>query len=69
MTTTKKKIGAVPYAEWVDTGVKLHRKAAMDAKCYECMGGYEDGAQDCQGVTCPLYPYFPYKIKLKRDKS
>ena len=30
------------------------------AKCYDCMGGYADGAEDCGCHECPLYPYHPY---------
>jgi hypothetical protein len=48
-------------------GSKITRKEAMLAKCYECMGEYEDGKRDCQGVSCPLYFYYPYK-KYGRDK-
>jgi hypothetical protein len=35
------------------------RKAAIRAKCLECMG-YEDasaGVRDCTSKNCPLYPY------------
>ena len=42
-------------------GKPLTRKEAMLAHCYECMGGYDQGKQDCQGKSCPLYNYYPYK--------
>lgn len=68
MTKKRNILGAQPYAQYVASGVKLHRKAAMLAKCYECMGGYNEGREDCLGVSCPLYPYFPYKNCRKRNK-
>jgi len=42
---------------------RITYKGAVMAKCYECMGFYSDGKQDCQGYSCPLYPYYPYKNK------
>ena len=57
--------GALPYEKRHLNGVKLGRKDAILAKCYECMGGYDCGKVDCKAITCPLYDYYPYK----RDKS
>jgi len=34
---------------------------ALLAKCYDCMGYYSDGKTDCCIISCPLYPYMPYK--------
>lgn len=39
-------------------GDPLSRKQAILAHCYECNGGEN---VDCQGNSCPLYGYFPYK--------
>ena len=36
----------------------LTRKQAILAQCYIC-NGYE--AEDCLGVSCPLYEYHPYR--------
>jgi len=44
-------------------GKHITRKEAMLAKCYECMGYYQDCKQDCSGISCPLYQYYPYKDK------
>ena len=44
-------------------GEKTTRKEAMLAHCYQCMGFYEGGKQDCMGKSCPLYQYYPYKGK------
>ena len=53
--------GAVPYEKWAVKRVKLGRKDAIHAKCYECMGGYDNGKEGCMGKRCPLYPYMPYR--------
>ena len=44
-------------------GKALYRGQAIHAKCYECMGGYPDGAVDCLVPACPLYNFMPYKNK------
>ena len=38
-------------------------KPAIYAKCYDCMGFYEDGIMDCGCSDCPLYPWMPYGEK------
>ena len=52
--------GQRPYEDH-NNGKKITRKEAMLAKCYECMGYYQDGKQDCMGKSCPLYQFYPYK--------
>lgn len=42
------------------TVAKITAREAIKAKCYECMGNYEDGRDDCEVTTCPLYGYMPY---------
>jgi hypothetical protein len=44
-------------------GQKVTRHQAMQAKCFECMGGYADGRVDCGLKECALYPWMPYKTK------
>jgi len=44
-------------------GGKLTQQKSIWANCYQCMGGYEDGVQDCKNPDCPLYPYHPYRGK------
>jgi hypothetical protein len=44
-------------------GGKIAKWQAVKAKCYDCMGGYSDGAMDCEVFRCPLYPFMPYKGK------
>lgn len=43
-------------------GDRLTRKGAILAQCYICNGEGEGGV-DCQGASCPLYQYFPYRHK------
>lgn len=42
-------------------GGKLSRSEAMQAKCYDCMGHFVDGRQDCMLEACPMFNYRPYK--------
>ena len=55
-----KKVKGAKEFKMLSNGCKLTRKGAMLAKCYECMGYYKDGVEDCQMPTCPLYAYNPY---------
>jgi hypothetical protein len=41
-------------------GKRLTLSEAVKANCYECMGYYDGGAEDCGVPSCPLYPYAPY---------
>lgn len=53
-------------------GKPLTRAEAMLAQCYECTGGYSDGARDCEIKTCSMYAYMPYgrqKDKVKPVRS
>jgi hypothetical protein len=53
-------------------GESLTRAQAMFAHCYDCTGGYDDGARDCEIENCSLYPYMPYakqKDKVKPVRS
>ena len=38
-------------------------KAAILAKCYECLYDYADGRYSCEMPDCPLYNWMPYKNK------
>ena len=44
-------------------GKSLSRKEAIMAMCYECMGYYIDGKEDCEIPECPLFQYMPYSNK------
>lgn len=52
------------------SGKNLTKSVAITAKCFECMGHYDDGPCDCEIVKCPLYPFMPYgKIKVNKPKK
>ena len=57
------------YLDYLN-GEELGRSATMRAKCYDCMGGY-DQAGDCMVAACPLYPWMPYRehVEEKREVS
>jgi hypothetical protein len=42
------------------SGQKLTFKQAIYARCYDCMGYYADGKQDCKMPHCALFPFNPY---------
>lgn len=46
-------------------GGVLTRRQAIYAKCYDCMGRYADGKNDCDVSRCPLYSYMPYRGKKR----
>jgi hypothetical protein len=58
--TIRKLQGGTEYKKFLD-GKKLTRKEAMLAHCYQCMGGFEGGKQDCLGRSCPMHQYYPYR--------
>ena len=42
-------------------GGKITRSQAVRAKCFDCNGMGESNL--CYIITCPLYPYSPYRQK------
>jgi hypothetical protein len=42
-------------------GERVTQREAILGHCYDCMGGYTDGARDCEIETCSLYPFHPYR--------
>lgn len=63
----KRFIGKKEYQEILEGKHTTPRKRIL-AMCYECMGWYEDGTDDCQQSTCPLYSMMPYN-KKNRGKN
>ena len=51
--------GRTPLLNYLK-GKKIRPTKAILAKCYECVGYYVDGIQDCRIKHCPLYPFNPY---------
>lgn len=52
-------------------GKRLTQAQAILAHCYDCMGYYSDGRQDCKATQCALYPlmtFNPNKIKAINKK-
>ena len=48
-------------------GEKLTIRQATQAHCYDCMGYFADGKNDCEMPRCSLYPYMPYnRNRVKR---
>jgi hypothetical protein len=43
-------------------------REAIIAKCYECMGGYDE-VGDCNVPKCPLYPWMPYRHGGPRKRA
>ena len=44
-------------------GDRLTRGEAILAQCHECNDGHRGGNPDCNGTSCPLYQYMPYRGK------
>ena len=64
--------GKNEYLSYMEHGAKLSHKQAILANCYQCMGFYIDGKNDCERPNCPLYPFMPYRKsvdKVKRPRS
>lgn len=69
--TGKALQGRSEYLKYL-RGEKLTQREAIKAFCYDCMGYYDDGAQDCMSDICPLRPFMPYvtvELKQKRHMS
>ena len=51
-------------------GFRITRNEAIKAKCYDCMGFYDQANdKNCRNFTCPLYPYMPYKNAADKQAS
>ena len=58
------KIKGQAEFEKFQAGESLSRKQAILAQCFIC-NGEEQSAEDCKGVSCPLYQYHPHKGRKK----
>lgn len=63
----KLRKGKAEWLKYLETG-EVTRKEAMLAQCYHCMGGYDDGPQDCGSAICSLYPFMPYRDGRSRKE-
>jgi hypothetical protein len=50
-------------------GDRLSASQAIKAKCYDCMGYFEDGKGDCGDPLCPLYPWMAYGQKACANRA
>lgn len=60
--------GRKEYLEILRGNHSTPRKRIL-AKCYECMGYYEDGTMDCEQEECPLYAMMPYRAGKKTKEK
>ena len=54
------RVGRSEYLHYL-SGKRITRGDAIKAKCYDCMGYYVNGAEDCGVEDCPLYQWMPYR--------
>lgn len=53
-------------------GKKLTPIRSIRAHCYQCMGYFSDGKDDCGIQACPLYPYMMFNkanSEKRREKN
>jgi len=50
-------------------GQHLTLKQSVLGHCYLCNGEDEGGNIDCQGTSCPLYPWFKKYFHVKTKKK
>ena len=65
----KQKKGMAHLIRYLE-GNELTQRQAIHAYCYHCSGYGEE--EDCEQVTCPLYPFAPYSshrriVRKKKD--
>ena len=48
-------------------GKRLTQQQAIWAHCYDCQGGYSDGAKDCMSDICSLRPFTPYNENRRKE--
>ena len=50
-------------------GGRLIFKEAIYANCYDCMGFFMDGRNDCELLRCPLYPFMIFNRQKGKRSS
>lgn len=68
LAEAKQLQGRKEYIKYLEGG-KLTQREAIKAYCYDCMGYYDDGAQDCESDICPLRPFMPYVVAPLKQKK
>lgn len=64
----KRFVGKSEYQK-ILRGEHVTPRQRIIAMCYECMGWYQDGTEDCQQSTCPLYGMMPYRQKRRSSND
>jgi hypothetical protein len=59
-SSSKRALGSKAYYKYIRGG-KLGLREMQMAKCYDCMGAYQDGRVSCGVSSCPNYQDMPYK--------
>jgi hypothetical protein len=55
----EKRQGKASFVKFLEGG-RITRQEAIEAKCYDCEGGWPEGVQPCLVSDCPLNLYHPY---------
>lgn len=50
-------------------GRRLTFKEAVYAKCFDCMGFFMDGRNDCKLSRCPLYPFMVFNPSKRKKPT
>jgi hypothetical protein len=50
-------------------GDTLTRDGAIKSHCCDCMGYYVDGKFSCETPMCSLFPFMPYRGKIRKEKD
>jgi len=50
------------------SGQRLTLQQAIYGRCFDCMGMFADGKQDCNMPHCSLHPFMPYNQNRVRTK-
>jgi len=58
----KQKRGMAHLIHYLE-GRQLTQRQAIHAFCFHCTGYGEE--EDCEVLTCPLYPFAPYSSKKR----
>ena len=53
-------VGRAKMVKHLQGKERLTQKEAIQAFCFECLGGFKDGRNDCEVKDCPLYPFMQY---------
>lgn len=59
--------GKASYLRYL-RGQRISMRQGIEAKCFDCLGGYPEGAEDCNIPTCSLYGWMPYRGKAIRKQ-